>query len=201
LAPHRSMTVVDHPGPGEEPAVSRASGVFGVGLSPLIRYRDGVAHSIPGWRRSTPSAISSTSGTRSPASTRRTSLRHCASLRGCLATEIRLSGSVFARTERVIVEHLWSRADATGGKALRTRARPTPPSYLLSSANTFPHLPRMLHGKGGRRFESVRGLFLGEEPPANGRFFVASPDTVKHLPRREGLSSRGADASVGVRPG
>jgi hypothetical protein len=39
---------------------------------------------------------------------------------------------------------------------------------------------------GGRRFESVRGLFLEDEAAANRGFFVAATDTIEHLLVEEG---------------
>ena len=52
-------------------------------------------------------------------------------------------------TRRQIVEHLWSRADATDGNRWQTHPPRTPIDYLLSSAIACPYLPRMLHGKEG----------------------------------------------------
>jgi hypothetical protein len=49
----------------------------------------------------------------------------------------------------VIVEHLWSRADATDGNGWRTDPAGTPHHYLRSSAIACIQLRRMLHGKEG----------------------------------------------------
>jgi hypothetical protein len=49
---------------------------------------------------------------------------------------------------------------------------------------------RILHGKEGVDGSSPsEGSFPTEEPPANGRFFVAAIDTVEHLPIGEGVRS------------
>jgi hypothetical protein len=52
-------------------------------------------------------------------------------------------------TEHVIVEHVWSRADATSGNREQTHGPRRRLDYLRSSANTCLHLPKMLHGKEG----------------------------------------------------
>ena len=50
-------------------------------------------------------------------------------------------------TRRQIVEHLWSRADATDGNRWQTHPPRTPLDCLHSSAIACHYLPRMLHDK------------------------------------------------------
>jgi hypothetical protein len=56
------------------------------------------------------------------------------------------------------MEHLWSRAGANSGNGRQMHGTHRPHDYLRLAANTCPRLPKVLHGKEGRRFESVRGL-------------------------------------------
>jgi hypothetical protein len=77
-------------------------------------------------------------------------------------------------SRRQNMEHLWSRADATDGNRQQTQFPRRPLTYLLLSAHTCHHLPRMLHGK-----EGVDPLFDGrrflptDDPLAARRLLVA----------------------------
>jgi hypothetical protein len=52
--------------------------------------------------------------------------------------------------------------------------------------------PRTSMVRRGRRFESVRGLFLEDKVAANRGLFVAATDTVEHLLVKEGVDGRSA---------